>query len=70
MNLVNCACERLLYKLSLFNAHATTLIFYIFMNVNKLCLNQIPEVGVQLPESVAGNTALVCMTASTGVGKW
>ena len=28
------------YKLNLFNAHAMILIFHIFMNVNKLCLNQ------------------------------
>ena len=28
------------YKLSLFNAHTMILIFHIFMNVNKLCLNQ------------------------------
>ena len=27
-------------KLSLFNAHTMILIFQIFMNVNKLCLNQ------------------------------
>ena len=35
MNLVNYACER-----SLFNAHTMILIVHIFMNVNKLCLNQ------------------------------
>ena len=28
------------YKISLFNAHTMILIFHIFMNVNKLCLNQ------------------------------
>ena len=28
------------YKPSLFNAHTMILIFHIFMNVNKLCLNQ------------------------------
>ena len=28
------------YKPSLFNTHATILIVHIFMNVNKLCLNQ------------------------------
>ena len=28
------------YKPSLFNAHTMILIVYIFMNVNKLCLNQ------------------------------
>ena len=28
------------YKLSLFNALAMIVIFHIFMNVNKLCLNQ------------------------------
>ena len=28
------------YKPSLFNAHTTILIVHIFMNVNKLCLNQ------------------------------
>ena len=29
------------YKLSLFNAHTMILIFHIFMNVNKLCLNEL-----------------------------
>ena len=29
------------YKLSLFNAHTVILIVHIFMNVNKLCLNQV-----------------------------
>ena len=28
------------YKPSLFNAHTMILIVHIFMNVNKLCLNQ------------------------------
>ena len=31
---------RVCYKLSLFNAHATILIFHIFKNVNRLYLNQ------------------------------
>ena len=31
------------YKPSLFNAHTMILIFHIFMNVNKLCLNQEAE---------------------------
>ena len=30
------------YKLSLFNAHATILIFHTLENVNKLCINQQP----------------------------
>ena len=29
------------YKPSLFNAHTMILIVHIFMNVNKLCLNQV-----------------------------
>ena len=29
------------YKPSLFNAHTMILIVHIFMNVNKLCLNQL-----------------------------
>ena len=31
------------YKLSLFNAHTMILIYHIFINVNKLCLNQDEE---------------------------
>ena len=31
------------YKLSLFNAHTMILIVHIFMNVNKLCLNEEEE---------------------------
>ena len=31
---------RIYYKPSLFNAHAMILIFYVFMHVNKLCLDQ------------------------------
>ena len=31
------------YMPSLFNAHTMILIFHIFMNVNKLCLNQEEE---------------------------
>ena len=31
------------YKPSLFNAHTLILIVHIFMNVNKLCLNQLLE---------------------------
>ena len=43
MNLVNYACERLLLKLSLFNAHAMVLFFHIYTNVNNLCLSHTLE---------------------------
>ena len=39
MNLVNYVAS-IYYKRSLFNAHTKILIVYIFINVNKLCLNQ------------------------------
>ena len=35
------------YKPSLFNAHTMVLIVHIFMNVNKLCINQMEEVMCQ-----------------------
>ena len=42
INLVNYVCEHLLFiTSSLFNIHTTILIVHIFMNVNKLCLNQV-----------------------------
>ena len=40
------------YKLSLFNAHAMILIVHIFMNVNKLCLNQME---INLLRTTRGN---------------
>ena len=36
------------YKPSLFNAHTMIFIVHIFMNVNKLCLNQPANVAVPL----------------------
>ena len=38
------------YKPSLFNAHTMILIVHIFMNVNKLCLNQHELEAVQIKE--------------------
>ena len=38
------------YKPSLFNAHTMILIVRIFMNVNKLCLNQHELEAVQIKE--------------------
>jgi len=36
------------YKPSLFNAHTMILIVHIFMNVNKLCLNQMQQQQQQM----------------------
>ena len=45
------------YKPSLFNAHTMILIFHIFMNVNKLCLNQTSDWLVATTQTV--NMSLV-----------
>ncbi len=41
------------YKPSLFNAHTMILIFHIFMNVNKLCLNQTQKIKKQNKQKTA-----------------
>ena len=40
------------YKPSLFNAHTMILIVHIFMNVNKLCLNQ-EKIKIKMDDGVA-----------------
>ena len=63
INSVNYVCEHN-YNLRLFNAHAMILIFHIFMNVNKLCLNQ--KFGQ--PKNGAGQAIFssTCLTGQVG----
>ena len=50
------------YKPSLFNAHTMIFIVHIFMNVNKLCLNQLSE-----PDT--STTCLILASTGCGVSK-
>ena len=54
------------YKPSLFNAHTMILIFHIFMNVNKLCLNQVPKYTCKTHGFLPGNRKLNTLTKPMG----
>ena len=55
-------------KPSLFNAHTMILIVHIFMNVNKLCLNQMSMLScVDVEVAVLGSPLLIVHMVSVDV---